>query len=88
MYPVAMGSRDVYQDDWIRFIEDLVVTARYPGAVPPATDKAGLKYYRRERYPKVALFLKEWNGKFFNPRRIHVELQEDKKNPKLVFVFS
>lgn len=117
VYPVAMASHDVSQDDWIRFIEDLVVYARYPescnslgsnnnsnaanidkkssstslsslSSVSSFRSKYKHKYKREDRYPKVAGYLETWNKCFFEPRGVHVDLQECRSNPKLVFVFA
>lgn len=85
IYPIDLALNDVFQDDWIRFTEDLVVTARYPG--DPGPDKTAQRSYKRSRYPKVAYFLDTWNKMFFNPRKIRVDLYEEKRNPRLVFEF-
>lgn len=84
LYPVDLASKDVLQDDWIRFLEDLVVSARYPGN--PGSDVQLKRHYKRERYPKVSLLLEKWNNNFFRVRGIHVLLKESRCNPRLYLV--
>lgn len=84
VYPIMLQDKDVWQDDWTRFIEDLVVSARYPGL--PGRDSRSKQLYKTERYPKVLTLLDHWNLNFFNKRGIHILLKQSTFNPQLYLI--
>lgn len=87
LYPVALFPQDIWQEDWVRFIEDLVISARYPGVPSRHWPASHRRYYKRgERYPKAMILIDEWNCHFFNPRGIHVQLKDSKRQPRLFVV--
>lgn len=99
LYPVELEPHDIWQEDWARFMEDIVTAARFPlmsdlfksDTVDTKLAKKTCSSYRRhcrhgERYPKAQILLELWNRQFFNLRGVHVQLKNTKYSPRLFIV--
>lgn len=90
VYPVILESYGVSSEDWVQFIEDLVITAQNIPKMRQATASFYLsgssynynlykfytKKYGRMQGPKIKEFVKEWNRLYFKPKGLFILFQE------------
>lgn len=86
VYPTVLANYEVYEEDWARFVEDIVCVAkRIPvrrqlmaGVNLNAESynynlyKFLMKKYGRMQYPLIKDLVAAWNRQFFNLRGLHV----------------